>query len=120
MRNPLLPTTALAFALALAAGVAAAQPGSNPPDQFGDRQSGQFGDPAQGHFGNPAAGDFDKSKLKEPPAGARPLGRVSRGKPSDNPPYVTLPTPADAAAAPAEDKPAAKKKRSSKKKTGNG
>lgn len=119
MRKPLPPTTALAFALALVAGIAAAQPGSNAPEQFGDRQSGRFGDPAQGHFGNPAVGDFDKSKLKEPPPGARPLGRVSRGKPSDNPPYVTLPTPADAAA-PTEDKPVAKKKRLTKKKTGNG
>lgn len=96
-----------------------AQPGNNSPNQFGDRQSGQWGDPGQGYFGNPAVGDFDRSQIKEPPPGTRPLGRVSNGKTPVSP-YISLPTPPDAAPeVPATEKPAktkqpAKKKRAAK------
>jgi len=73
-----------------------AQPGDNSPNQFGDRQSGQWGDPGQGYFGNPAVGEFDRSQIKEPPPGTRPLGRVSNGKAPVSP-YISLPAPRDAA-----------------------
>ena len=114
-------TTRVAAALLLLglAGAAGAQPGNNSPNQFGDRQSGQWGDPGQGYFGNPSVGEFDRSQLKEPPPGTRPLGRVSNGKAPISP-YISLPPPADAAPeVPATDKTPkakqpAKKKRAAK------
>mgnify|MGYP001030138316 FL=1 len=114
-------TTRVVAALLLlsVAGAAGAQPGNNSPNQFGDRQSGQWGDPGQGYFGNPSVGEFDRSQLKEPPPGTRPLGRVSNGKAPISP-YISLPPPADAAPeVPAADKTPktkqpAKKKRAAK------
>lgn len=110
------------FLLAIAGmSAAVAQPADNSPNQFGDRQSGQWGDPGLGHFGNPAAGDFDKSQIRPPPPGARPLGKVYSGKPPEGSPYISLPAPTDAApastAAPAaaENKKPAKKRASKKK-----
>ena len=73
----LLPRAAGFAALLLALG-AQAQPGSAPPERFGDRQSGRFGDPGQGYFGNPGAGDFDKNGVKLPPVGAHGQGLLCR------------------------------------------
>lgn len=83
--------------LAVAMPLASAQPGNNAHDQFGNRQSGHWGDPGRGYFGNPAVGDFDKSQIRPPPPGAKPLGKVYSGKGPELSPYITLPTPADAA-----------------------
>ena len=99
----------MAFA---ASGAALAQPGNNSPEQFGDRQTGQWGDPGAGHFGNPAVGNFDQSQMREPPSGTKALGRVYEGKRPEASPYLTLPTPADAAKPVAE--PAAPAKASKK------
>lgn len=102
----LLPRAAGFAALLLALG-AQAQPGSAPPERFGDRQSGRFGDPGQGYFGNPGAGDFDKNGVKLPPVGAQPMGKVYSAGSVSPAPYISLPAPVDAAAAPAKKKPAA-------------
>lgn len=118
-RSGLTSCTALVLSLLASSSAALAQPGNNSPNQFGDRQSGQWGDPGQGYFGNPAAGEFDRSQLKPPPPGARPLGRVSNGKAPISP-YISLPPPADAAPEePPAGKPSktaqpAKKKRAAK------
>ncbi|MES2682549.1 MAG: hypothetical protein V4650_03450 [Pseudomonadota bacterium] len=114
-------SAAATLLLALAAsGAVLAQPGNNSPEQFGDRQTGQWGDPGAGTFGNPAAGNFDQSQMREPPPGTKALGRVSDGKRPEASPYLTLPTPADAAT-PVEPAPAAaatkKPVKSSKKKS---
>jgi len=96
-----------------------AQPGNNSPNQFGDRQAGQWGDPGAGHFGNPAAGDFDKAQIRQPPPGARALGKVYAGKPPESSPYISLPEPIDAGsvAPPAAETKKPAKKRASRKKS---
>jgi hypothetical protein len=106
----------IALSLGLFAASAVAQPGNSSPDQYGDRQSGSFGDPGRGSFGNPAAGEFDKARILEPAAGTRPMGRVHRGEAPEAPPYITLPTPSDASAAPASELPATKHQPASKSK----
>ena len=90
--------------MAVGSGTALAQPAGAAPEQFGDRQIGRFGDPTQGHFGNPAKGNFDVDIIKAPAPGTRPLGRVYQKKPVETPPYVSLPTPKDAAPADASAK----------------
>lgn len=103
----LLPRAAGFAALLLALG-AQAQPGSAPPERYGDRQSGRFGDPGQGYFGNPGAGDFDKNGVKLPPVGAQPMGKVYSAGAVAPAPYISLPAPVDAAApVEAKKKPAA-------------
>lgn len=97
------------------AATVSAQPGNNSPNQFGDRQSGQWGDPGQGYFGNPSVGEFDRSQMKEPPPGTRPLGRVSNGKAPISP-YISLPPPADAAPEVLPTEKEAKAKQPAKKK----
>ncbi|WP_148044746.1 hypothetical protein [Stagnimonas aquatica] len=89
---------------------AQAQPGSAPPERYGDRQSGRFGDPGQGYFGNPGAGDFDKNGVKLPPVGAQPMGKVYASGAAAPAPYISLPAPVDAAApVEAKKKPATKR-----------
>lgn len=91
-----------------------AQSDSDSSSHFGDRQTGKFGDPGTGHFGNPAAGEFDKYKLREPAPGTQAAGRVYNGKPPEVSPYLSLPTPKDAAVLPeavSKKSTAAKRKR---------
>ncbi|MDO9451994.1 MAG: hypothetical protein Q7J29_03950 [Stagnimonas sp.] len=107
-------TAALVVALGAVSAVVA-QPANNSANQFGDRQTGHWGDPANGYFGNPAIGDFDKSMVREPPPGARPLGRVSGGKKTDGAPYITLPAPTDAVEPESAPKKQPAKKRAAEK-----
>ncbi len=107
-------TAGVLLALVLA-GTATAQPGNNSREQYGDRQTGHWGDPGSGSFGNPAAGDFDKSQVTPPPPGTRPLGAVSNGDASA--PYVSLPTPRDAAPAASPAKPAKSSSKTAKRKS---
>ena len=115
--RPLLVLTVTGWLMVAFIAPAAAQPGSNSPNQFGDRQAGQWGDPGKGYFGNPTTGEFDKKQIKPPPPGARPLGRVYSGKTPEPSPYVTLPAPVDATPAAAPTKKPAKQRAS--KKTSN-
>lgn len=107
-------TAALLLALGTVS-AAVAQPANNSSNQFGDRQAGHWGDPGNGYFGNPAIGDFDKSLVREPPPGARPLGRVSSGKQANSAPYITLPAPTDAVEPESAPKKQPAKKRAAKK-----
>lgn len=80
--------------LLLGIGTVAAQPASDSPNQFGDRQVGHFGDPGAGYFGNPASGAFNSPAIKGLPPGQKPLEHLVPGQ-SDAPRYVSLPKPAD-------------------------
>lgn len=116
LTKPRTWSMAIAMGLALPL-VVCAQPANSLPDQYGDRQAGQWGDPSLGYFGNPAKGYFDKSDIRPPPPGVKPLGKIYDGKAPQGSVYVTLPKPVDAApVAAAEEEKTGKKKRSSKAK----
>ena len=115
---PLFSSASTSFVLSLVVMVASpvdrafAQSGHEAGSNFGDRQTGHFGDPGAGHFGNPAAGEFDKYNLREPAPGTQAAGKVyKKGGAPESSPYISLPTPKDAAVTAEPAKPAAPSKK---------